>query len=338
MTGENVWKHSQKPTVVEDIGAMFEPEKILHPVKRPDDFTEFWKKQLEKLDRVPFNPVVEKLPVPEPYRGKADLYGVTLDIIDGEKATGYLALPANAQTGSCPAYLWFLSWCWSDTLPENALQQAVGGAVAFSATWHGLPLGQSSSFYDGKRRDFNSLQGVENRDTWIMRYIYFRTIRAIQYMKKRPEWNGKDLIVQGGSLAGSECIAAAALDKAVTLALIAVPAFDEYITNGLRRLSIPLGNNPEAAPEIIQKEAEYYASANFAPDIACETYFCTGFVDTVCPPSSVYAAYNAIPETTRKAIYTDPRTGHYGTTPNVKGNRRLQELLGSFNVQKYTEE
>ncbi len=62
MTGENVWKHSQKPTVVEDIGAMFEPEKILHPVKRPDDFTEFWKKQLEKLDRVPFNPVVEKLP------------------------------------------------------------------------------------------------------------------------------------------------------------------------------------------------------------------------------------------------------------------------------------
>ncbi len=337
MSGENVWKHFQKPTVVEDIGCMFEPEKISHPVKRPDDFTDFWKKQLEKLDSVPFHPVVEELPVPEPYRGKVDFYSVTLDIIDGEKATGYLALPVNARPGSCPAYLWFLSWCWTDTLPETALKQASGGAIAFSATWHGFPIGQPESFYVEQGRKFNSWQGIDDRDTWAMRYIYFRTMRAIQYMKSRPEWNGKDLIIQGGSLAGSECIAAAALDKSVTLALISVPAFDEYKTNGLRRLSIPLGNAPARVTPAMQDAMEYYASANFAPDITCETCFCTGFVDTSCPPSGVYAVYNTLPETTRRSIYTDPRTGHYGTTVNVTGNQRLQELLSSFHVQKYTE-
>ena len=59
--------------------------------------------------------------------------------------------------------------------------------------------------------------------------------------------------------------------------------------------------------------------------IHCPTFVCTGFVDEVCFPSSVYAFYNALPANIKKVMTTNPSTGHYGTTANTAGNAYLKE-------------
>ena len=71
---------------------------------------------------------------------------------------------------------------------------------------------------------------------------------------------------------------------------------------------------------------------NFGKRITCEVYVCTGFADEGCCPSNVFAFYNAIPVTTKKTMTTNPRTGHYGTTKEVKGNARITEIFRNTTI------
>ena len=48
--------------------------------------------------------------------------------------------------------------------------------------------------------------------------MVFRVLRAMEYLKSRPEWNGKDLTAEGGSQGGLQTMWAAALDQDVTVA------------------------------------------------------------------------------------------------------------------------
>ena len=55
--------------------------------------------------------------------------------------------------------------------------------------------------------------------------------------------------------------------------------------------------------------------------------FCTGFADEICTPSNVFTAYNAVPQGVKKMMYTNPRTGHYGTTRDLNEERRIEEFF-----------
>jgi cephalosporin-C deacetylase-like acetyl esterase len=55
-------------------------------------------------------------------------------------------------------------------------------------------------------------------------------------------------------------------------------------------------------------------------------------VDEICYPSAVYAFYNALPNTITKFIHTDPITGHYGTTSNPEGAKRLAKGFNTVTV------
>ncbi|MEA2733572.1 MAG: cephalosporin-C deacetylase, partial [Humisphaera sp.] len=54
----------------------------------------------------------------------------------------------------------------------------------------------------------------------------------------------------------------------------------------------------------------YVDAMNFASRIRCQTIVSVGFVDKTCPPSSVCAAFNNIPATTKKTLVMRPTMGH----------------------------
>ena len=56
LSGQKVYRHRRKPTIVSEIGALFAPDKIHTEVKRPADFDAFWKDRRAKLDEVPVQP------------------------------------------------------------------------------------------------------------------------------------------------------------------------------------------------------------------------------------------------------------------------------------------
>ena len=64
------------------------------------------------------------------------------------------------------------------------------------------------------------------------------------------------------------------------------------------------------APDAKELEVvRYYDTANFARCLTVPGWFSWGYNDDVCPPTSMYAAYNAV--TSPKELHPYLETGHY---------------------------
>lgn len=329
LKGKGVCKHRAKPSIVTEIGALFDADKIISPNECPADFDKFWAKRRAELDKVP---VEAKLTPLECKEKNVKLYAVEVKCSGSRPVTGYLAVPAEAKPGKCPAVVEFLSWVNGDASKTVPVNRAKQGVLAFYATWHGFPVNQTKEFYvkniraavQGGRKD------ITNRDKWVMGEVYLRVMRALDYIKTRPEWDKKTLVVVGGSLGGAQTAAAAALDKDVTLALVGVPCFSEFDNrkSGRRRSRFA-----KKEGDRVFNALAYFDIVNFAPRTKCEVFVCTGFADESCDPSKVYAYYNALK--CKKSMSTNPATGHFGTTKNIKGNAKIEELIGSITVYNY---
>ncbi|MDD5727112.1 MAG: acetylxylan esterase [Victivallales bacterium] len=322
--------------VIGEAGAMFDPGKIAAAAKPPADFHAYWEKCRAELNKIPVTAKLKPVELPLKFKDKVDCWAVTVDCSSREPVTGYLAVPKKSAGKKLPAYVNFLSHMEADTSKERAAATAMRGVIAFYVTWHGLPVNQPKSFYTNKFRSKEYkgyfFQGVTNRDTWYFHDMFMRVMRALDYIKTRPEWNGKDLVVQGGSLGGAQTIAAAALDPAVTLAVVAVPAFcDLNGSKAGRENGFPFrGQQGKALLESddrIPQVASYFEAGNFAGLIRCPIFVCTGFIDNICPPSNVFTFYNAIPSTVQKHMTTNPFTGHFGTTRDPAAEERLEKFF-----------
>lgn len=333
LQGKNVQKHRAKPTVVTEIGAIFDAEKIIHPENAPEDFDAFWEKRRAELDKVPIKAELKELPCKVK---NVKYYAVKIDCAGDNPVTGYLAVPENAKAGACPAVVEYLSWVYGDANGSAAVKRAARGVLALYVTWHGLPVGMGKDYYRKNIRVLGGRKNINDPNKWAMGLIHYRVMRALDYIKTRPEWDKKNLVVVGGSLGGAQTAAAAALDKDVTLALVGVPCFAEFDTR-------KTGRNPSIPHRSIKtiqtgdlaplKTGAYFDIVHFAPRTKCEVFVCTGFVDESCPPSNVFAYYNALK--CKKTMSTNPATGHYGTTKNIKGNEKLEALIGSITVYNY---
>ena len=341
LSGEGVFKHHMKPTIVTEIGTMFDPDKIVSCVREPADFDEFWaKRRAEVLAMLPLRSELKELDSKTP---GVKLFSVFLHCPRGIVASGYFAHPENAAPKSLKAGLFFQSLTFTDALRPRAIRMAECGLLGFSASWHGFPVAKPLNFYPDAirpyyQRGMAGLLGVADREKWVNSDMFFRVMCELEFMKSRPEWNGRDLVVSGGSLGGIQTIFAAAIDPAVTLALVAVPSFCECnafeagrTPNGVFR-RIPI-DELKKHPEYLET-GFYYDSVNFAKRIKCETFVCTGFTDEACHPCNVYAFYNAIPPTVHKTITTNPRTGHYNTTKDPNAAARMAEFGGAITISR----
>jgi len=340
LQGEGIFKHRMKPTIVGEIGAMYDADKITALDSRPADFDAYWAACRSKLDQVLLDPKLTEVDVPQALQGKVNCYSIEVQCLGRTPVTGYLAVPVGAKPKSLPAYVNYLSMVWQDASRKGAMETASKGVLALYVSWHGLPTGKTEQEYKRISRTWyeeGGKAGDTDRDTWFYHDMYLRVMRAMDFIKSRREWNQKELVVSGGSLGGIQTIAAAALDRDVTTAIVSVPSGCEYNGHKQGRDAAALYRGKEAVARI---EADprravtlaYHDGVNFAPRIQCDIYVCTGFADELCTPSSVFAFYNALPATTKKFMSTNPTTGHYGTTKNTAGDKRLSDIFRSVTV------
>ena len=319
------------------IGAMVEPEKLLPPLPEPADFDAFWDGVKKELAAVP----VKELEKVEISNKNAMVYDVKVACAGDKPVSGYLCVPKNAKPKSCPAYV---SFHGAGVRSAHApVSMAARGFIALDINAHGIENGKPKAFYEDLRKNYYyttqdefrktryALWNKHDRDKYYFKGMYTRVIRALEYIKSLPEWDGKHLIVVGGSQGGAQVLAACGLDKDITFARAGVPAQCDHsgcLANrhsgwpGLYKAS-EYKTNPEYA-----KCAAYFDGAYFAKRIKCPIYFNTGFMDSVCPPSSVFAAYNSVPAGVKKAMQTSPTGGH--STPHTDGQKALNDYIKSI--------
>jgi len=253
----------------------------LEGAAEPADFDAFWKAQKARLAAVPLKASLAEVASKNP---DFQVYDVKVDCLGGKPVSGYLSVPKNAQAKSLPAQVSFLGYgvC-------GANQEFRGGALVFQINAHGIENGREPEYYkalqDGVLKGY-AFNGEENAkpETAYFNGMMLRVMRALEYVKSRPEWDGKTLIVSGGSQGGLQAINAAALDANVTQCFAYKPWCGDLggITFGRIR-----GWRPDYTDGLA-----YYDIVNQAKRITCETFVNTGLGDYVCPPSSVSALYN----------------------------------------------
>lgn len=130
-----------------------------------------------------------------------------------------------------------------------------------------------------------------------LRHVYLSLVRAVEFMASLPEWDGRNMAMQGGSQGGALALVAAALSPQVTHAIANHPALSDmaaYAQPG-RTGGYPHFNriNGMMTPEKIRTMA-YYDVVNFARHITCPVFMTWGFNDNTCPPTTSYAVFNTI--------------------------------------------
>jgi cephalosporin-C deacetylase len=293
-------------------GAGIDPLKIKPSQPVPADFDSFWAAQKKLLAAVPVN--ARLTPVKQATAGVA-AFDLQADAI-GAPVSGYFAKPEGAKVKSLPIIL----TVHGAGVRSSSLGGATGWAkqnfLALDINAHGLPNGQPDKFYtdlaNGDLKDYRT-RGRESRDTVYFRGMFLRLVRALDFLTAQPEWDGKTVVVSGGSQGGYQAIVAAGLDARVTFFAAGVPAGCDHTGFKAGRINgwpkfVATGEQPPAS---VVEAVRYYDAMNFATRTKAGAVFTVGFIDTTCPPSSVYAAYNNI--SGKKSIHNDPDAGHTST-------------------------
>ena len=322
--------------VSKELGVIASPYGIKPAVDEPKDFDAFWKKQREELDKVPVKEL-EKVEVPldAKYKDKAVCYDVKVACAGAAPVSGYLCMPKNAKAKSLPAVVTFqgagVVSAWKQ--PEIGVK-----AIVFNINSHGIENGKPRQYYreqliPGTKTKLDNYipYGVWNKNLYYFRGVYIRAMRALDYVKSLPEWDGKNLIVSGASQGGQVAMVVAAMDKNVTFCDAGVPSLSDQSAVYADRLP--------GAPKIVTCDKSklnterkwfmmvlsYYDVAFFAKRIKCEINMSAGLLDFSCSPTSVMAAYNNIPAEVKKHIQIVP-DGLHGTAS--KGmEKRFNEVL-----------
>ena len=290
-------------------GAAVEPERIGPSLPAPADFDAFWSAQRQRLAAVPLHPRLTTVKSPVAGVETAD---VQLDCV-GAPVSGYFAQPAGARPRSLPAILTVHGAGVNSAGLSTAAGWARDGAIALDINAHGLPNGRAKAFYDelaaGELKEYR-VRGRHSRDEIYFLGMFLRVLRALDFLATQDEWDRRTLVVFGSSQGGAQALAAAGLDPRVTLFVAGVPAMCDHTGGEVHRIAgwpkfLPTGQPADPA---VREAVRYFDGVNFAARARARGFFTVGFIDTTCPPTTVYAAYNAL--TAPKRIFDDLPTGH----------------------------
>ena len=305
----------------------FSVDKIKPYTQEPQDFRSFWQKNVEELKQVPLSYTKELYK--DYCTDKIDCYLVKLQIDKmGHSMYGFLFFPKNAQPGKHPVVL-CPPGAGIKTIkdPMRNKYYAENGFVRFEVEIHGLDPRIPSETFGEISRAFNDrnggylANGLENKDIYYMKHVYVGLVRCIDFLTSLPEWDGKNVAVQGGSQGGALAIIAAGLDSRVTQCVANHPALSDmagYAAKG------GTGGYPHFCrqPQILSNKdclntLAYFDVVNFARYVKAPTYLTWGYNDVTCPPTTSYAVWNTL-KCTKESLLT-PINEHWTTTETNRG-------------------
>ena len=279
----------------------FSPEKLRPYTQLPSDFNEFWNKT--KAEAAQFPLTYTKEYVKKYSTDKMDCYLIRLQLNKQNQCIyGYLFYPK--AEGKYPVVL-CPPGAGIKTIkgPMRHKYYAEEGCIRFEIEIHGLNPELDEDTFGEISRAFSSrengylVNGLDSRENYYMKRVYLACVRSIDLLTSLPEWDGKNVIVQGGSQGGALALITAGLDKRVTACVANHPALSDMAGykagrgGGYPRL---FKNTVDMDTADKMKTLAYYDVVNFAKQITVPVYMTWGFNDNTCPPTTSYIVYNVL--------------------------------------------
>jgi len=265
------------------VGAAVAPTAVPIATPRPADFDAFWADKLAAQAKIPINPVLT--PVPTDVAG-VEMAMFQLDAL-GSRAHGYVARPVGGA--KFPAVIQ-LQYAGVYALNAAAVaRRAAEGWLILNVDSHDkLPSDPSGTV----PRGYQAVGNTDRERSYFLA-MYLRDSRVLDYLLTRPDWDGRTIVLMGGSMGGQQSLALAGLrPDRISAVLVCVPAGAD--SNGdLHGRKAGYPNWPSDDPAVM-RTALYFDTVNFAPRISAPAMVGMGFIDTVSPPAGVWTMINRL--------------------------------------------
>lgn len=309
---------------------------------RPADFDDFWKRADAEMEAIP--PAVELIPssfVPPAGRGGKNPFAECFDLyftgIGGARIHAKLVRPvgdaagrAQGADGKGPALLQFHGYSANSGDWTSKLAWAASGYTVAALDCRGQGgLSEDSGGTTGNTLNGHIIRGLSDAiegkpEKLLYRALYMDTVRLARIVMAMDGVDPSRVGATGGSQGGGLTLACVALENSIALAAPVFPFLSDYqrvwemdlakdAYNELRewfRRFDPLHEKEDA----VFRSLGYIDIQHLAPRIRSEVLMAVGLMDTICPPSTQFAAYNKI--TGKKSLAVYPDFGHEGL-PNI---------------------
>ena len=263
---------------------------------READFQEFWESTAREAVDQPLNN--ELIPYDLP-TSDLQCYAVRFDGYKGGRLAGWYVRPT--KRGKFPGVVMYHGYGGRGPRPLDMIHIAAQGVCVLSMDCRGQN-GQSQDatvVNEGFAPGWMT-KGIRDARQYYFRYVYADAVRALELLARREEVDDERLAITGGSQGGGITLAVAALSERPILALPDVP----FLCDFRRAIDVaPFGPYPEIVtflrtfPHLYHealRTLSYCDCINLAPWIKCRTVVCNCLWDDVCPPSTIFAAYNHV--------------------------------------------
>jgi cephalosporin-C deacetylase len=300
----------------------------------PSDFDAFWRDTLAAARNYPLNARFE----PSDWGLRMlDVFDVTFNGYGSQPIKAWLLLPRE-RPGKLPCVVEFLGYGGGRGYPHNWLVWASAGFGHFVMDTRG----QGSVWLHGDTPDSEPdgsspqapgflTRGVLSPQTYYYRRVFTDAVRAVEAARSHPAVDAERIAVTGTSQGGGITLAVSGLiPNAIKIAMPDVPFLCHY-----RRAAQVVDTDPYGEivryckahrdqVETVFRTLSYFDGVNFAARARADALFSVALMDNVCPPSTVFAAYNYYPGPKQIKVYEFNQHDGGGIHQSVEKVRFLQ--------------
>jgi cephalosporin-C deacetylase len=265
----------------------------------PADFDAFWAKTLAEAAAHDLDVRLREVPT-----GLTTItaYDVTFRGFAGQDVRAWLRVPAGAA-GPLPAVVQYVGYGGGRGHVLESLFWASAGFAHLQMDTRG----QGSSWSLGDTPDpapaAPQVPGVLTRGIldpagYYYRRLFTDAVRAVDAARGLEQVDASRVSVIGGSQGGGITLAVAGLRTDLAAAVVFVPFLCDFpratrITDSYpyREVADYLAVHRQEV-EQVHRTLAYFDGVNFARRSTAPALFSVGLMDAVCPPSTVYAAFN----------------------------------------------
>lgn len=270
-------------------------------VYKPADFDAFWQETLSATKKHDLNATFQPI---ESGLKTIEAFDVTFNGYGGQPIKGWFLLPRERK-GTLPCVVEFIGYGGGrGVLIDWLLWASVGYAHFVMDT-----RGQGSSWRTGDTPDIAEAgdtpyypgfmtRGILDPKHYYYRRVFSDAVRAVEAAQSNDYVDASRIAVTGGSQGGGIALAAAALSPEVGVAMPDVPFLCHY-----RRATVITDKAPYSEISTycrthrhkidrVFETLSYFDGVNLAPYAKAKALFSVGLMDDICPPSTVFAAYN----------------------------------------------
>ncbi|MDR7188852.1 cephalosporin-C deacetylase [Microbacterium sp. BE35] len=302
-------------------------------VAEPDDFDRFWAQTIAEARDAGGRVTVTDVDVP---LRAVEARELTFPGFSGDPVRAWYLRPAGVAT-DLPAVVEFLGYGGGRGMPQQRLTWAAAGFAHIVMDTRGQAAADTADPHGSDPSVPGFLtRGIGDPATYYYRRVFTDGVRCVDAVRGLEGIDPSAVAVAGGSQGGGIALAVAGLRHDLVAAIVDYPFLCHF-----RRAVGMTGREPyqEVArylaihrdrTDAVFRTLSYFDGVNFAARATAPALFSVGLQDPVCPPSTVFAAYNAYAASVKEMVtfeFNEHEGGGAGHWPRQAGF--LEEQLAS---------